>query len=205
MRCDDAHVRGELFEFARHPHGGAAERDLHAEFAEQMNIRARHAAVQNVAENGDVPAFELSLPVANRERVEQGLRGMLVRAVAGIENGNFEALGDEFRRAGRCVANDDSIGAHGLERANRVDERFALLQARGFGLQRHGVRAEPGGGGGEADARARGRLEKGDGDGLAAQRGKFFQRMALEFLEGLGLIENKSNLLAAEVFGSEQV
>ena len=34
-------------------------------------------------------------------------------------------------------------------------------------------------------------LEKRDGHGLAAQSGEFFQRMTLEFLEGLGLIENK--------------
>ena len=61
----------ELFEFARHPHGRAAERDARAEFAEQVDIRARHAAVQNVAEDRDVPAFELSLAIADRERVEQ--------------------------------------------------------------------------------------------------------------------------------------
>ena len=69
-------------------------------FAEEMNIRAGHAAVQNVAENRDVPAFELSLAIADRERVEQGLRGMFVRAVARVEYGNFQSLGDEFRRAG---------------------------------------------------------------------------------------------------------
>ena len=33
----------------------------------------------------------------------------------------------------------------------------------------------------------------------------FFSGMALEFLKGLGLIENKSDLLAGEGFDSEQV
>ena len=157
----------------------------------KMNIRARHAAVQNVAENRDVPAFEFALAVANGERVKQSLRGMFVRAVAGVQHGNLQALGDEFGRAGRAVANHDAVGTHRFERANRVEQRFALLQAGGFGLQIHGIGAEAGGGGGEADARARGGLEKGHGDGLAAQRGQFLQRMALEFLEWLGLIENK--------------
>ena len=150
MRCTTRTFGRELFEFARHPHRRAAERDPHAELAEQVNIRARHAAVKNVAKDRDVPAFELALAVADRQGVEQGLRGMLVRAVAGIEHGNFEALGDEFRRAGRSVANHDAIGAHGFERANRVDQRFALFQARGFGLQSHGIRAEAGRGGGES-------------------------------------------------------
>src|SRR5271170_1706257 len=58
---DHAHVGRELFEFARNPHGGAAERDSHTEFAEQVNIRARHTAVENVAEDGDVPTLEFSL------------------------------------------------------------------------------------------------------------------------------------------------
>ena len=95
------------------------------------------------------------------------------------------------------MADHDAVGPHRFERANRVDQRFALLQARRFGLQSHRVRAEARGGGREADARARGSLEERDGDGLAAQRGQFFQRMALEFLEGLGLIENKRDLLAS--------
>ena len=41
--------------------------------------------------------------------------------------------------------------------------------------------------------------KKRDGHGLAAQGGQFFQGMALKFLKGLGLIENKTDLLACEV------
>ena len=67
-----------------------------------------------------------------------------------------------------------------------VEERFAFFQAGGFGLQIHGVRAETRGGGGEADAGARGIFEEGQSDGFAAQGGQFFQRMALDFLEGFG-------------------
>src|ERR1700728_460789 len=168
---DHADAGRELFQLARDPHGGAAERDLHAEFAEHVNIRAGHAAVENVTEDGDVPALELAFAVADGEGVEQGLRGMLVRAIAGVEHGNLQALGDEFGRTGRCVANHDSIGAHGFERADRVDERFALFEAGGFGLQGHGVRAETRGRGGEADACARGGFKKRDGDSFATQRG----------------------------------
>ena len=200
-----ANAGRQFFKFTRDPHGGAAERDFHAEFAEHVNIRASHPAVENVTEDGDVPTFEFAFAVADRQRVEQGLGGMFVGAVAGVEHRNFQTLSDEFRRAGGSVADHDAVGAHGFESADGIDERFALFQAGGFGLEGHGVRAQPRGGGGEADARARGGFEEGDGDRLAAEGGEFFQRMALEFLEGLGLIENKCNLFAGEVFGSEQV
>ena len=205
MRVVTAQAGRQVFELARDPHRRAAQRDSRAEFAEQMNIRAGHAAVQDVAENRDVPAFELALAIADGERIEQRLRGMLVRAVAGVQHRNFEALGDEFGRAGGSVADHDAVGAHGFERANRIDQRFALFQAGGFRLEGHRIGAEARRGGGEADARARGRLEESDGDRLAAKSGQFFQRMALKFLEGFRLIENKSDLLAREVFDSEQV
>ena len=54
------HVRRELFEFPRNPHRRPAQRNMRAEFAEQMNIRPCHAAVQDVAENRDVQAVELA-------------------------------------------------------------------------------------------------------------------------------------------------
>src|ERR1700723_840705 len=66
---DHAQVRSEPFKFAGNPHGRAAERDSDAELAEKMNIRAGHAAVQNVAEDRDVPALEFALAVTNRQSV----------------------------------------------------------------------------------------------------------------------------------------
>ena len=127
MRDDAAHIWRERFEFRRHPHPRAAERDPRAKLAEQINIRTRHAAVQNIAQNRDVPAFELPFAIANRERVEQSLRRMFMRAVARIHHRNFQALGHEFRSARRGVSDHDSIGTHRFERANGVNQRFALL------------------------------------------------------------------------------
>src|SRR5579862_600115 len=163
-----AQARGHIFEFARHPHRGAAERDARAELAEQMNIRAGHAAVENVAQDRDVPAVEAALAIADGERVEKRLGGMFVRAIARVQHGNFEALGDEFRRAGRAVADHDAVGTHGFDGAHGVDQRLALFQAGGFRLEGHRIGAEARRGCGEADARARGRLEERDCDCLAA-------------------------------------
>ena len=85
-----ADMWGEPCEFARDPHGRAAESDAAAKFAQQMNVRAGDPAVQNIAEDGDIQIFERAEPVANGERVEQRLRGMLVRAIAGVDYGNIQ-------------------------------------------------------------------------------------------------------------------
>ena len=46
--------RANAFEFAGNPHRRAAEREAAAKFREQVNVRAGHAAVRNVAEDGYV-------------------------------------------------------------------------------------------------------------------------------------------------------
>ena len=42
--------------------------------------------MEDVAEDGDIQSLEAAPPVADRQRVEQRLRGMLVRAVTGIDH-----------------------------------------------------------------------------------------------------------------------
>src|SRR6267143_1084172 len=42
--------RGDFFQFSRNPHRRSAQREAAAEFSEQMNVRTRHAAVQDVAQ-----------------------------------------------------------------------------------------------------------------------------------------------------------
>src|SRR5271156_906737 len=195
----------ERFQFARYPHRGTAQSDVCAEFAEQMDIGARHAAVQDVAKNHDTQALQFSFTIADGKRVKQGLGGMFVRAVTCVHDRNAETLGDKFRSARGTVANHDAVWAHGFQRPKRIEQRLALFQAGRFGLQIHGVRAQASRSGGEADARTRGILEKRQRDSFAAQSGQFFQRVTVEFLEWLGLIENKRYLLAGEVFDSKQV
>src|SRR5208282_2859630 len=110
---------------------------------------------------------------------------MLVRAVARIQHRNFKTPGDEIRRARCGVANHDAVRLHGFECPDRINERLAFFEARGFGLKIHRVGAETRGGGGEADTSASGRLEECEGDGLSAKGGEFLERMTLEFLKWL--------------------
>ena len=47
-----------------------------------MYVRAGHAAMEDVADDGDLAAVKLAAAVANRQRVEKPLRGMFVSAIA---------------------------------------------------------------------------------------------------------------------------
>ena len=64
-----------------------------------MNVGAGNAAVLKVAEDGDVEVVDFAESVADGERIEEALRGMLVCAVAGVDDGNIEMSRHEIGRA----------------------------------------------------------------------------------------------------------
>ena len=147
----------------------------------------------DVAEDSYVEIFQGTFAIANGERVQKALRRVFVGTVAGVDDGNFEMTRDEIGGAGRGVAHDEAVRFHGVEIVGGVEKRFAFFEAGGFGLEVHGVRAEPRGCGGEAETSARGIFEEGESDRFATESGQFFQGVALDFLEGLGLIEEKGD------------
>ena len=57
----------------------------------------------------------------------------------------------------------------------------------------------------EADARACGAFEKGQRNGFPAQGCQFFQRMALNFLKGLALVEKKSEFLRGKRLKRQEI
>jgi len=190
---------------SRGTHRGAAEREAAAEFSEQMNVGARYAAMLQVAEDGDVEIRDGAEAVADGERVEQALRRVLVRAIAGVDNGNIEVAGDKIGCSRGSVPHHQAIRLHRVQRVNGIEQRFAFFDAGGLGLQIHGVRAEPRSRGAETDAGARGIFEESEGHRLAAESGQLFQRMALDFLKGLGLVEKKGDFVRGERFEGEEI
>src|SRR5208282_448710 len=82
---------------------------------------------------------------------------------------------------------------------------LALFQAGSLGLQVHRVRAKPRSRRAETQPRACGILEESEHHGLAAQRGELLQRVALDFLERLSLIENESEFVRGKRFEGEQI
>ena len=100
----------------------------------------------------------------DRPQVEQGLCGVLVHAVAGVEDGEAGFLLEEPGCAGGVVANDDGFGAESAEGEAGVLERFALFDARGEARNERRIGAEAFGGEFEAGAGARGGLIEEQGD-----------------------------------------
>src|SRR5467141_1791253 len=58
-------ARCDFFQLSRNPHCRSAQREAAAEFSQQMNVRTRHAAVQNVAQNRHIQIFDCPQPVAD--------------------------------------------------------------------------------------------------------------------------------------------
>ena len=87
----------------------------------------RHAAVQNVADDRDARAVERAELFDQRVDVEQRLRRMRVRAVAGVDDVAVERNGDPLGKARFPVPHDETRKAHRAERDGGVLERFAFV------------------------------------------------------------------------------
>lgn len=67
-----------------------------------------------------------------REGIEQGLRGMGVGTIAGIDDAGIGHLRDGGGQAGATVADDDVVGAHRLQGLDGFAHGFAFAD-RGRG------------------------------------------------------------------------
>ena len=88
-------------------------------------------AIFQVADHRDIEVLKAALSFLNGEQVEQGLRWMLIGAVAGVENryvaGEF---GCQTRGALLRMAHYDSVDV-GADNRNGVGQGFAFLTERG--------------------------------------------------------------------------
>ena len=75
-----------LLEDFRDEGGWAAQRDVGTEFRQRPDIGTGDATVEDVAENRDVQSGDFPLLFQNGEGIQQRLRGMLVGAVAGVDD-----------------------------------------------------------------------------------------------------------------------
>ena len=108
-----------------------------------MDVGAGDARMQDIAADGDREAGHAALGAADGERVKQCLRWMLVSAVAGVDDRAVDFLRQQLDGASRMMAHDDDVGAHGVERHGRVDQRLALLHRGGRHVHVHDVGAKP--------------------------------------------------------------
>ena len=125
----------ELFDCRRQQRFRSDQPDVGAHGIQQVDIRARHAGMQDIAADSDRQPLERLLAPPDGQRVEQCLGRVFVAAVPGIDDraGNF--LAQQLDRAGIAVADGQNIGVHGVQGHRRVDKRLALLD--GAGTDRH--------------------------------------------------------------------
>ncbi len=140
--------------------GGAMTRTRCVEGVQAEDVRARHAAVGDVAADGDRSPVHVTLGAADRQRVEQRLGRVLVPAVAGVQHRAVHLLRQQGHGARTRVAHDQQVGPHRVQRQGGVDERLALLHRGGLQRHVHHVGAEPLAGQLEARHRPGRRLEE---------------------------------------------
>ena len=125
----------------------AANDRFRAEFLEREDVRTGDAAVRDIADDRDRLAFEGAEALAHRQEVEETLRRVFVRSVAGVDDrAVLEVVGQETRRAGAAVSNDDGVDAHREDVLGGVDKRFPFREAarRGGKLDHIGPEATTG-------------------------------------------------------------
>ena len=168
---------------------GATTRTRAPECVQQIDVRARHARMQNVAADRDDQALDRSLVAADGQRIEQRLGRMLMRAVAGIDHRAVHLLRQQFHRAGSVMPDHQDVGMHGVQRHRGIDQRLALLHGGRVDRHIHDVGAEPLAGQFERGLRPGRGFEEQIDLGAAAQRRALLLDLAIEIDEFLGEIE----------------
>ena len=196
------HARGQ--EGAR-----GAQADVHAELGEQQYVGAADAAVGAVTEDKQVFALEgvpvVSPDLTQGKGVEQGLGGMRVPAVPGVDHAAVQSLGEELGRAAAGMADDDDIGVHGLEGQGRILYAFAFLEA-GTGFR------QPEGVGGKALTRhvkrglgAGARFGEEEDDAFSLEDGDFLDWPGVDFVQVCGSIKQVEKFFLRQLVHIQQV
>ena len=195
--------------------GGRDEGDLGAEGVQQVDVRAGHPAVQHVADDRDAPAGQVladpGVPAdqaaAHGEGVEQCLGGVLVGAVARVDDGGVDPAGggEPVGGPGGAVPDHDGVDPHGLQGLGGVLQGLALGDARPLGGEVDDVGGQALLGGLEGDPGPGGVLEEEVDDGTAAQGRQFLDRPVGDPGHLLGGVEDQDGVVAGEVGGRDEM
>ena len=185
---------------------------------EQSDVGAGHPRVEDVADDrhvgpveaGALRGREVRSPVevaAQREGVQEGLRGVLVGAVARVEDRHVDpsAVGEPLRCARRPVADDERLGAHGHDGLGGVLQGLPLGEGGPSGGEGDDVGGESLGRRFEGQAGARRVLEEGGRHGASAQDGQLLDRAPLGGGHVLGRVQERGGLGAREVADRQEV
>lgn len=112
--------------------GGSDEDDFGAEFGESPDIASCDPTMGDVSDDGYFESIDFSFDFSNGEHIQQGLGGVFMAAVAGVDDGGIDALCEVVGGAGCGMSDDDDVDAHGFDIFCGVDEGFAFGDAGDF-------------------------------------------------------------------------
>ena len=186
---------------ADHPHFGAAQS------GQGVDVRARHARVQHVADDGHGEVGEIFFVVPDSEHVQQALGGMGVTPVTGVDHVHMgrDVLGNQIRRAGLAVAHHKNIGRHGRQIGNGVEQRLALAGRGAGNVQGVDIGRQAGGRDVKGGAGAGAVFKKQVEHAFAAQQWYFFHFAVVHAGEvGCG-VQDMGEDLFGQAFGGQEV
>ena len=196
-----AGARAQAFNRRWHQRAGSHRADfLHPQGAQRVDVRARHARVQDVSDNrhGEIPKIFLARfqkMAADGEHIQQRLGRVRVAAIAGVEHRYTRRglLREEMRRAADRMPDHEHVHLHRLQRGQGVQQRFALGGRGGGHVEVDHVRRQTLGRQFERGTGTGAGLEKQVDHGLAVQQRVLFLAPAGEFLRA---IQNTDEMLA---------
>src|SRR2546427_4226804 len=163
--------RSTLFPYTtlfRSQRGRPAHAHLGAQLQQPPDVRAGDARVEDITHQTDLQPGDPAMRVADGEEIEERLGGMLVLAVACVDDVRADTVTEELGRAGRGMPDHYPVDPHRFEVLRGVDEGLALLHGAAGRGHVDRVRREALLGELEGDAGAGGGFEEEVDDGLAA-------------------------------------
>ena len=135
-----------------------------------MDVGPGDPGMRDVAANRDGQAGDAAFAALDRQRVQQRLGWMFVRAVAGVDDRGIDDLRQQVRRAGLVVPDHQQVALHRVQGGGGVDQGLALAYRGGGDGHVDHVGAEALAGEFEAGAGAGAVLEEQVDQGASAQQ-----------------------------------
>ena len=99
--------------------------------------------MQNVAADRHDKPLNAPLVAADRQGVEQRLRGVLMTAIPGVDHAARDLSRQKMHGAGMLMAHHDYVGPHRVQRYRRINKSLALAHRRSGDRHVHDVGAKP--------------------------------------------------------------
>ena len=181
----------EVFHIVGDKGRGTGHVHIGPHLGETPDIGARHAAVEDIADNGHFETFDGWLMFQDGIHIQQGLSGMLMGAVPAVDYDGLQNLGRIVAGSFGLVAHDNGIDAHGFHRQQGVAQAFTLDDTAGAGSDVDYVASQVFAGQFERRAGTGAGFKKQIDNGFAAQGRQFLDVPADDVLHFFGRIEDQ--------------